>query len=324
MKARHVLIVGGAGFVGGWTARAFLDAAWSVTVLDPAAAVPDRVPEGCHTIARSSDLAETEELLRAQPAHAVVALGAYGAGGAGLLSAAVSDPGAAVAQNAGGLATLLEAASRTNTRRVLWSSSTVVYGQTTDGTSALVKESHPPDPDTAYGLSKHLAEVTAQWFRAHRSQISPTGIRLPLVLGPGLHYRGAAARFVDAVAGGEKGMAPTASPDDFLSDVLYVKDVARLFVHLAEFAGDLAPIYNAPAFPLRFSDFLDLLRQHGVATPSAEPRSPRAGPAKAWRTLDSARLRRDTGYVPEFDAAGMVSDWLEEAGTVCTPDSRPA
>ena len=311
MSTGHVLLAGGAGFVGYWTAREFLDAGWRVTVLDPAAAEPGRVPEGCGRVARPVDAEPLREILRAGPPGVIVGLGAFGTGGRGLLAAADEDPGAAVAVNVGCLATLLEAAARAGTRRAIWSSSTVVYGRTAVRDLVPAKESRPADPDSLYGLSKQLAEVTADWFRKFRS-VEATGVRLPLVLGPRLHYRGAAAVFVDAVVAGS---APDRIGDDVSSDILYVKDVARLLVQLAEFPDSLRPIYNAPSFPLRFSEFLaELARQRpGSTVPLAPPTD--SGTPMMWRTLSDARLRDEVGFVPHFGVDAMISDWLSEVVT---------
>ena len=221
------------------------------------------------------------------------------------------DPGAAVAVNVGGLATLLEESARAGIRRLIWSSSTVVYGRTVVHDPIPADESRTADPDSLYGLSKQLAEMTADWFRKFRS-VDATGVRLPLVLGPRLHYRGAAAVFVDAVAAGS---APGRIGDDGSSDVLYVKDAARLLVQLAEFPDALRPVYNAPSLPLRFSEFLAGLARHrpGAAVPSAPPTD--SGTPMMWRTLSDARLRDEVGFVPHFGVDAMISDWLSEVET---------
>lgn len=312
MKGAHALLVGGAGFVGGWTAQAFLGAGWRVTVVDPSAAIASRLPGGCTSVARPAHADVLNEILTADPPQVAVGLGAFGSGGKGLLAAADRDPGTAIAVNAGGLATLLEAAAGSGVRRVLWTSSTVVYGRTADGHPAPAHESLPADPDTAYGLSKQLAETTAEWFRAYRP-IEPTGLRLPLVLGPGLHYRGAAAEFLDVMmAAVAVGAVPARRAADFRSDVLYVKDAARLLVALAEFPGDLAPVYNAPSFSLQLSEFVRHLRAE-TGKIITLPRVAETDTGPNWRTLSDAQLRADTNFSPAFDVVAMISDWLGEA-----------
>ncbi len=311
MKAPHAVVAGGAGFVGGWAARAFLAAGWRVTVVDPAAALSDRVPEGCASVAKPVDAEVLDSIVATDPPRVLVGLGAFGAGGKGLLAASDVDPGAAITVNAGGLATLLQAAAGAGIRRVLWTSSTVVYGRTDTAGPPPADETLPADPDTAYGLSKQLAEITAKWFRTHRS-VEATGVRLPLVLGPGLHYRGAAAQFLDVMMSvTSAGEIPTPLPADFGSDVLYVKDAARLLVTLAEFPGVLAPVYNAPSFPLRFSEFVQCLvdKSGGTAT---VPNSDAVDKLPTWRTLSDAKLRKDTSFEPGFDTVAMISDWLDE------------
>ena len=312
MKAAHAVLTGGAGFVGGWTARAFLAAGWRVTVVDPAAAVRGRVPEGCAIVAKPVDSEVLDSIVATDPPRVLVGLGAFGTGGKGLLAASDADPGAAITVNAGGLATLLQAAARAGIRRVLWTSSTVVYGRTDVAGLPPAGEIQPADPDTAYGLSKQLAEITAGWFRTHRP-VEATGVRLPLVLGPGLHYRGAAAQFLDVMMSvTSRGEIPTPLPADFQSDVLYVKDAARLLVSLAEFPGALAPVYNAPSFSLRFSEFVQRLVDRTGQTVTV-PHAHVVDRPPTWRTLSDARLRKDTNFEPGFDPVAMISDWLDEA-----------
>lgn len=312
MTAAHVVLAGGAGFVGGWTAREFLAAGWRVTVVDPAAAVRGRVPEGCARVAEPVDSEVLDAIVATDPPRVMVGLGAFGSGGKGLLAASDADPGAAIAVNAGALATLLQVAAKAGIRRVLWTSSTVVYGRTDAASLTPADEMQPADPDTAYGLSKQLAEITGEWFRTHRP-VESTGVRLPLVLGPGLHYRGAAAQFLDVMTSvTAKGEIPPPPAADFPSDVLYVKDAARLLVSLAAFPGVLAPIYNAPSFPLRFSEFVQrLVDETGQAETVPSPHAVDKLPT--WRTLSDAKLRKDVKFEPGFDPVAMISDWLDEA-----------
>ncbi len=312
MTQPHVLLAGGAGFVGGSTTRAFLAAGWRVTVLDPAAAEPGRLPDGCRRVARAIGRDALDELFPADPPRAVVDLGAFGAGGKGLLAAAEANPGPAIAVNAGSLATLLDAADRAGVRRVLWTSSTVVYARRAGEDRFPVDEREPADPDTAYGLSKQLAEATAAWFRTRR-RVEPTGVRLPLVLGPGLQYRGAATPFQDVMRTvAATGTMPSVTADEVSGDVLYVKDAARLLVTLAAFPGDLAPLYNAPSFPLRLSEFVNRLATATGQTAAASRRVP-VDTAPKWRRLSDAALRADTGFAPAFGPDAMISDWLGEA-----------
>ena len=313
MKAAHAVLTGGAGFVGGWTARAFLAAGWRVTVVDPAAAVRGRVPEGCATVAKPVDSEVLDSIVATDPPRVLVGLGAFGTGGKGLLAASDADPGAAITVNAGGLATLLQAAARAGIRRVLWTSSTVVYGRTDVAGLPPADEIQPADPDTAYGLSKQLAEITAGWFRTHRP-VEATGVRLPLVLGPGLHYRGAAAQFLDVMMSvTSRGEIPTPLPADFRSDVLYVKDAAR-------FAGIAGRVSRRPSRRSTtrrhshsgFSEFVQRLVDRTGQTVTV-PHAHVVDRPPTWRALSDARLRKDTNFEPGFDPIAMISDWLDEA-----------
>lgn len=123
-----------------------------------------------------------------------------GAGVAVVLAAIHREPGHRMEEyfvtNVRGAEHVCEWARRTATRRVVFTSSIAVYGNTRDG----VDERSLPMPETPYGISKLVAEqIFARW-RAEDSSHRLAIVRPAVVFGPG--EGGNVSRLVQAVARG--------------------------------------------------------------------------------------------------------------------------
>ncbi|MCR0981063.1 NAD-dependent epimerase/dehydratase family protein [Roseomonas populi] len=203
MKAGRLLVAGGAGFVGGRLLRQAMAAGVEVASFGPG-----DVDRG-DGVARYHGRAETPgQLLDAlrdfRPAALVWAAG-HNPAGDGLARAAIEDPAGGIAVNAGGFAAALAACAMAGVRRVVGCGSTVVYGPPSLYAPGRVDEAAQPAPRSAYGLSKLMAEQAADWG-AEALGLTVTTLRLPLVLGPGRWYAGAAtlyARMLRAAASRE-------------------------------------------------------------------------------------------------------------------------
>ena len=176
----------------------------------------------------------------------MVSLAAYGGSGKGLLKAAEHNPMKALDVNVIGFYNLLDVSSKFKIKRLLWSSSTVVYGNEKDYKDKFVTESSTLKPHTIYGLTKLLAEDIAYWFSYNR-KLSITGLRLPLVIGPGLDYKGVAASISELAKA-------TANNKNFIGympcgaiDIAYVKDIANIFLGLIKTDKKLKLMYNLPS-----------------------------------------------------------------------------
>lgn len=80
---------------------------------------------------------------------------------------------------------VLAAAEAHHVRRVVWASSETVLGLPFDEPPAFapVDETHPPRPETAYALSKLLAEQMAEQF-ARRTGMTLVGLRISNIMEP--------------------------------------------------------------------------------------------------------------------------------------------
>ena len=204
-----VLVVGGRGFVGSHVTRALVAAGYRPHLFGP----PMQGDRLCDLAGRFDethgsveDRAAIAGVMQRGAIKAVVTTAAHGAGSTGLMRSGEADSDKALAVNLLGFRNVLEAALESGVGRVVWTSSTVVYGPSNAYAEQPVDEDAPTGPLTFYGLTKELSERTAAYY-ARRHGLAVTGLRLPLVLGPGLWYQGAASAIAGLVAAARKGEA---------------------------------------------------------------------------------------------------------------------
>ena len=307
----RILAVGASGFVGAHVVRRLLADGHEVCGFAPS-------PEPCLTDADAAriaflrgDAAEPGALDDAiasfRPA-VVIGLAAHGACGRGLLAAARSDPERARAVNVEGFRLLPEACRARGVARVLWAGTGAVFGDPRlyppDGAA---DEDSPPAPETEYGATKRAAEELACAFRQEHG-LAVTGVRLPLVFGPGLWYRGAAARisalFEAAAYGGRAVLKMPPDP----TDIVYVKDAARAFSFLAAAPGALDAIYNLHAYAPTPRALAAELR---ALAPGLEAEIVETAPAHRFPVMRGERLRA-LGFAPAWSLREACADYLGE------------
>src|SRR6266540_3448637 len=155
----HILVVGGAGYIGSVTVDQLVDAGHDVTVLDSLVAGHQAaLNPGAEFV--QADVRDEEELGRLFASHSFQAVIHYG--GYIIAPESVRQPGRYFANNVGGTITLLNAMVTYGVTRFVFSSSAAVYGEPE---IVPISEDHPIRPVNPYGESKAIVERMLAWYQ---------------------------------------------------------------------------------------------------------------------------------------------------------------
>jgi UDP-glucose 4-epimerase len=225
-----ILVTGGAGFIGSHLVEELVRRGEQVRVLDDLSSgrrenlrgVIDRIELIEGSVANP---AAVEQAMTG--ATCVLHLGARVS-----VPRSFEDPAGTHAVNATGTLYLLVAASRARVSRVVYASSSSVYG---DGPSLPKEERMPPEPTSPYAVSKLVGELYCRLF--HRGYgLETVSLRYFNVFGPRQDptspYAAVIPRFVAAML---RGQAPTIFGDGKQSrDFTYVQDVVEANLRAVE------------------------------------------------------------------------------------------
>jgi UDP-glucose 4-epimerase len=227
----HVLVTGGAGFIGAHSARALLERGHRVTVVDDLShGRREALPEGAGLVVMDIRAPEIVRLFESSGFDAVLHLAAQMD-----VRKSVADPLFDASVNVLGTLNLLEASRRAGVKRFVFASSGgAVYGEQ-DVFPA--PESHPRRPTSPYGVSKLCGEEYLSHY-ALLHGMSTLALRYANVYGPGQDPHGEAgvvAIFLDKLLAG---LTATINGDGLQTrDYVYVGDVARANVLAIESAA---------------------------------------------------------------------------------------
>lgn len=305
--------MGGRGFVGSHIVRTLARCGYRVHVFGPAMAI-DLLGDVRGSVVETNgsvvDVAQIEAAMQVAKPAAIVTCAAHGAGNIGLMRSGEADADQAFAVNVDGFRHLIDTAARCGIRRIVWTSSTVVYGPAALYGTARVDERAAKMPHTVYGLTKHLAEEVAQ-FLGRRHGIDIVGLRLPLVLGPGLWYNGAAASLMALFDAAKAGRDHTMAFHDEAMDLMHVADTARAVVATLEAPSIAQQVYNINGFTARAGD---LVRSIGRQRPNLHITHAIEPAAILFPLINDAAFRSAFAFAPEYDLDKFATDMIAAPG----------
>ena len=214
----RALVTGGAGFIGSAIARKLLERGSEVVILDNLlTGFKENIPAEAEFI--EGDLRDRQAVEAACRGVDVV----FHQAALRSVPRSVDDPVLTTECNVLGTLGLLEAAERAKVRRVVYASSSSVYGDRREG---LNREDMTPNPLSPYAASKLGAEYYCRVWTQLKG-LSTVSLRYFNVFGPGQHAESRyAAIFPAFIAALNKGEAPELHWDGEQSrDFTYIDDV---------------------------------------------------------------------------------------------------
>ena len=153
----RILVTGGAGYIGSHVVLALLDAGYKVTVFDDLSlGFKSNVDKRADFI-QGSTLSESDlNQALSQGIDGVIHLAAFKAAGESM-----TNPEKYSTNNMTGTLNLLNAMTKANVKRIIFSSTAAVYGYPE---YLPVDENHPLQPINYYGYTKLMVEETLNWY----------------------------------------------------------------------------------------------------------------------------------------------------------------
>lgn len=305
--AETVLITGGSGFIGTFTAADVLDAGHEPVLFDIDTDLRIARNLGIESDVSTvrgdvTDPTSVARAVRESGASRIVHLAAL------LTDSSRANPRAAIDVNVGGTNSVLEAARvfDDQVERVVWASSSAVYAPP-DSYDSSVDEDDLVKPSTLYGAAKVYNERQAEVYREDYG-VSHVGLRPTLVYGP---YRetGSAAALVRVIEDPARGEAVEIGPGDHLFDWQYVTDVAQGF-RKAAFAPEGAlsrRVYNVCGSRATLREVADVVRE---LLPDADITVTDEGSNPWMHAMEMDAARADFGYEPEYDLRSGVREYV--------------
>jgi UDP-N-acetylglucosamine/UDP-N-acetyl-alpha-D-glucosaminouronate 4-epimerase len=290
----RVLVTGGAGFIGSNLARALLDRGDSVRILDNFSTGNRANLQGLDVEVVEGELRSYERVHNAVKGVDVV----YHLGALGSVPRSVQDPLTSSAVNVEGTLNVLLAARDEGVRRVVFSSSTSVYGSTRQLPTS---EDSPADPISPYGVAKLAAERYCVSFSRVYESFESVVLRYFNVFGPRQspysQYAAAIPLFIKAIDAGEP--IEIYGDGEQSRDFTYVGNVVDATLRAGDADGASGEIFNVAAgAPASVNQVAETIGEILGKPVERRHLPPRAGDIRdSWADLSKAE--RVLGYRPE-------------------------
>ncbi len=305
----RILVTGAQGCIGAWTVKALLDRNLDVVVydLDPhprrleLIAPVEQVSRVAVRTGNIEDTARVKSLVKDEGITHIVHLAAR------LMPVCQANPVAGALVNVVGCLNVFEAARDAGRPvRVVYASSSAVWGPEDAYGAGKLTEADPLKPSTHYGVFKQTNEGNARVFY-QANGISSIGLRPWTVYGVGRDSGLTAdpTLAMKAVALGRPFQIRVTGH----MDLQYVEDVAEAFVRSALSPLEGAHVFNLEGAVITMADLIEELeRQH----PGAAKLITANGPAVpvAYR-MDGAQLRAHITGIPQTPLARGIRQTLD-------------
>jgi len=237
-----VLVTGGAGFIGSNLVRALLERGDEVRILDNFSTGSRSNLEQLDVEVVEGELRSYERVHNAVQGVEVV----YHLGALGSVPRSVQDPLTSSAVNIEGTLNVLLAARDEGVRRIVFSSSTSVYGSSRE---LPTREDCPPDPISPYGVAKLAAERYCISFSRVYASLETVVLRYFNVFGPrqspSSQYAAVVPLFISAIADGRP--VTIYGDGEQSRDFTYVDNVVAATIAAAGAAGASGRVFNVAA-----------------------------------------------------------------------------
>jgi len=290
-----VLVTGGAGFIGSNLVRALVERGDEVRVLD-------NFSTGSRANLAGLDVEVVEGELRSyERVHAAVrgVEVVFHLGALGSVPRSVQDPLTSSAVNVEGTLNVLLAARDERVRRVVFSSSSSVYGSS--GVLPRTEEM-APDPISPYGVAKLAAERYCVSFNRVYESFEAVVLRYFNVFGPRQspysQYAAVVPLFVTKIAAGEP--VVVYGDGEQSRDFTYVDNVVDATLRAADAEGASGRIFNVAAgSPASVNELAATIGRILDKPVHREDAQPRPGDVRdSWADVDAARS--GLGYEPRI------------------------
>ena len=292
----RAVVTGGAGFIGSNLVRALLERGDEVRVLDNFSTGNRANLDGLDVDIVEGELRSYERVHNAVRGREVV----YHLGALGSVPRSVQDPLTSSAVNVEGTLNVLLAARDEGVRRVVFSSSSSVYGSKAD---LPVSESLLADPISPYGVAKLAAERYCVSFSRVYEAFETVVLRYFNVFGPRQNPRSQYAAmvplFITAVAAGEP--VTVFGDGEQSRDFTYVANIVDATIRAADAQHANGRILNvaagSPASVNAVAEAIGRILDKPVEKTFAPPRP--GDIRDSWADVTAAR--EILGYVPSID-----------------------
>jgi UDP-glucose 4-epimerase len=307
----RVLVTGGAGFIGSNLVRGLLSRGDEVRVLDNFStgnrANLSEIIDAIEIV--EGELRSYERVHNATRGVEVV----YHLGALGSVPRSVQDPLTSSAVNVEGTLNVLLAARDEGIRRVVFSSSSSVYGSRTD---LPVTEAMPSDPISPYGVAKLAAERYCVSFSRVYESFETVVLRYFNVFGPRQspfsQYAAMVPLFITAIARGEP--VTIFGDGEQSRDFTYVENVVDATLRASDADGASGQIFNiAAGSPASVNAVAEAIGRILGKPVERLHEPPRPGDIRdSW--ADVSEAGRVLGYRPSIDLEEGLRRTIESLG----------